>query len=258
MKILLISEKNNLLEEVSKAYAVHIANKYMEFFTPKDMDLETHYDVVIAEECYLNIITIKSVPVIVIRNETHTTSTTDKSSNFIFINSPLDWDKLYDTILSLQYVHSNIDFSNYYKPTVNDLTDNNKTQGETTDKSDKLSNELSTKLYTKEDMKKITTLIRSFGEEQHLDEKTIAQASIILDELIFAIEKFHDANLSVKEPKLIMKLENKDNHFNLFLECRAQLPNFKQVLSVARDYGNMVKSFQRNNSYFLNVQWEKE
>lgn len=275
MKILIISEQNNLLESANQHYAKYISSDYMKFFTPKDMELETHYDAIIAEEGYLNIINIKSVPVIIIQESEKSSETAKKLQetefqNFIFIQKPINWDSLYEIITSLQYVHNNIDFSSYHKPKVKNLIEDHSDNDEDVNvnqrennednsiNNESLAHELSTKLYNEEDLQKLTNLMQSFGEEHNLNDKIIAQASIILDELVFALQKFQDATMSAEEPKIIMKLEAKDSNFNLFLECRRQLPNFKQVISIARDYGSIVKSFERNNSYFLNVQWDKE
>lgn len=122
----------------------------------------------------------------------------------------------------------------------------------------KENHELTSKFYNLEDLKKITKILHSYGEENKVEDKIIAQASIILDELLYTIQNLEgiNNNLNNKEPKLFMTIKNYNKEFQMNIECLVPLEDkIQNVIGIAQDYGNMVQSFKKNNSYYLNINW---
>lgn len=134
----------------------------------------------------------------------------------------------------------------------NDLNKNNNME------INKENHQLITKFYNFDDLKKITKILNNYGSENKIDDKIIAQASIILDELLYTIQNLENFNdiLKNKEPKILMTIKNYNHEFHMNIQCLIPIENeIHNIISIAQDYGNIIQSFKRNNSYFLNVNW---
>jgi hypothetical protein len=119
--------------------------------------------------------------------------------------------------------------------------------------------QLTTKLYDTQDAEKVNKILSHYGEENKISDKIIAQASIILDELVHTINSIsnNDASLMNQDPKVLMTVLHNDHEFKMNIECLTAINNdVKNILSIAQDYANTVQSFKRNNSYFFNLQWD--
>jgi hypothetical protein len=123
--------------------------------------------------------------------------------------------------------------------------------------SNKENHELISKFYNSEDLKKITKILYNYGEENQVNDKVIAQASIILDELLYTINNLENFdNKNNKEPKILMTIKNYNEEFQMNIECLVPLEDkIQNIISIAQDYGNIIQSFKRNNNYYLNVNW---
>lgn len=118
---------------------------------------------------------------------------------------------------------------------------------------------LSTKFYNIEDMKRVHNILNVYGSKNSIHDRIIAQASIILDELVYILESlnYNSSVFNSKDPKVLMKIHNSHKDFNINLECLIPMEkNIQNFISIAENYGNTIESFQRNNSYFINIHWE--
>lgn len=286
IKILYISETKN--NELEKAYAHHIENGVFKFFSPQDMDNEIHYDIILAEEEYIPILQIKSIPIIILK-ASNSKIQEELYPYFIFFSQPINWQNLYDQIISLQYMDTHQSLTMYHTPEVkqrletplitkeensievieksyqtsniNNINTNNKSMEypskEHMEKSYRGPNKLSTKIFNYEDCNNIIKVLNRYGYENLLDEKVIAQASIILDELIFVLKNLQQNYpvTNVNDPKVLLSIDNNNGYFHMNIECRITLPEFDKILQIAKDYGSIVQSFERNNSHHLDIEW---
>lgn len=316
IKILLISNSDNLISLMEKNYKNHIENNLFKIYTPEIIEkqnIKTHYDAIITEEEFLPFITLKNVPIIILNEKEN-----NKNNNYIYIkNNPINWQDLYDLLIRLQYKIDNFNLSLTKAPEVENITyysnidhqqsiiiakDNSITEKKNnfiTEKKDNniinnndihinkqkfnsdsfnislvnsidqgdiipeelvSENKLSTKIYNKQDMAKVSKIIQMYGENNHIDEKIIAQASIIFDELLYTIQNFNenDTNNTItinNDPKVLITAEAISNEFNLNIQCLIDSFDVNNVLSLAQDYANTVHSFKRNKNTFINISW---
>lgn len=266
IKILLISSDDSLLHKFETVYESHIEHGFFQIYSPKSIESSSSkisYDVIITEEEYLSLISLKHLPIIIISKDE--SAPTNENDKYIYISTPIDWQNLYDTILSLQYRSRNTNLFAIPTPAVEKIMESNEgtalqlnkeQQQEEQANEDKNHNHtVSTKLYNKDDMNRVDKILNNYATQNSINEKVMAQAGIILDELIYTINNLQNITNN-NEPKLMINMINNDHEFHLNVECLVPLgDNINNILSVAQDYANTVQSFKRNNSYFLNLQW---
>lgn len=278
IKILLITSDHELFKKIELVYQTHIENGFFKIYSPRDVDAspnKIYYDVILTEEEYLHLIPVKNTPIIVM-SKSISNPVKEENNNYIYISTPVDWQNLYDTILCLQYNVKNTLFPlNPHVPKVTPIIQSKMIEPVYTaelNNQDPLDfslsnyevnhkkemNQLSTKFYNLEDLDKINKIINHYGEEHKINDKIIAQASIILDELIYTINGLNTyPALSSKEPKVLMTMLHNEHEFRLSLECLVPLnDNINNIISISQDYANTVESFKRNNSYFINMYWD--
>jgi hypothetical protein len=297
IKLLLISSDEKFLQEIKKNYKNHIERGFFEFFTPKEIENNpVKYEVIITEKKYLSMIPVEDLPIIVTDKISDDEML---KNNIVSIKQPMDFDNLYEVILRVQYIfkspyltkiqnpniklytHSPIQnkkkqlYIKQYEDDYKKINDENQenismkieekyekiyeSKEEEKDK-EKISNtKLSTKFYHLEDIKKVNNILTVYGEKNLINDKVIAQASIILDELVYILESLSNDNniFNNKEPKILMKMNNSNKEFNINLECLIPMEkNIQNLISIAENYGNTIESFKRNNSYYINICWE--
>jgi hypothetical protein len=300
IKILLLSVENTLLQTMETVYKQHVEKGFFKIYSPQDAEQnKIYYDIILTEEKYLSLIPIKNVPIIVMSEDNNYTY---NDKNIIYIKKPIDWQNLYDLILSAQYtykihnstvsapqIESYMNNSSYEnnnivlkdssiqikmehtylgnnfihhpneplqkKNETEKIKENDTEKNHFDKKNDKHMHQLVTKIYNVTEIKNITNLLHHYGEENHISHKIIAQASIILDELIYTIHLLNSELVS-KEPKMLITMLNNDGEFHLNLECLLPIENnINNILSIAQDYANTIQSFKRHNSYFINMHW---
>lgn len=142
----------------------------------------------------------------------------------------------------------------------NDKTENNK-QTKTANPHQQIdhrneNHQLTTKLYHFEDITRMNKVLANYGTNNAINDKIIAQASIILDELIYTMTNLNNNIVEDKEPKLLMTILHNEDEFKMNIECLTAINNnIDKILSMAQDYAHTMESFKRNNSVFLNLQW---
>lgn len=271
IKLLLIVSDEQLLNKIYSQYNEYIKNKNLQFYSPKEAEQNNiKYEVIITQYEYLDLIDIKDVPIIVIDESSKFNATNTNNHNIIYAPQPLDLNELYKLIIKTQYEFKSSTLSKIDTPEIVYYTDNHTNLINTHnnhdynnlkefDEDSLLNNlQLLTKFYSFEDVKKINNILSEYGKNNKVDDKIIAQASIILDELIYIIESLNKNNmiLNNNEPKLMMKINNLDKEFSLNLECIIPIENnIHHFISIANNYGNIIESFKRNNSYFINIHW---
>jgi hypothetical protein len=295
IKILLISSNEELFHNIENVFTNHMEKGSIIIYSLNNIEnslIKITYDVIITEEKYLSLIPIKNLPIIII-NSTGS-EIKNNEPNLIYVENPLKIESLYELILSLQYRFHSSHLSNIQEPIIKNYTNPlntnvnvhiNENQNDAymldnpipinimnikdaikiiDEKQDinelkintKENHQLVTKFYNLEDLQKITKILNNYGEENQVDNKIIAQASIILDELLYTLENLENFKDNSKEPKILMTVKNYNKEFHMNIECLLPLEDkIQNIISIAQDYGNTIQSFKRNNSYYLNVNW---
>lgn len=266
IKIILISSNDNLFQEFENVYETQIKSGFLKFYSPKfieqNFNKDMIYDLIITEEKFLSVIPFKKLPIIVLGKKK---DIFDK--NYLYIDLPIDWAYLYDTIINLQYTNNNLSQEIYISspPIIENIISNNKSKISSFSKEKEKENYedsssmLTTKINNKEDFYKINKIINDYGKKNFIDEKIIAQATIILDELIYTLENSLDVifdNSLISDTKILINLQSKENEFSLNFECRIPLEKgIKNILSIAEDYAQTIQSFKRNNNSVICLSW---
>ena len=234
-------------------------------YTENPVKLEDLYDIILSLQYKFSSAHLSTVSEPIIKNYTNSISSEDIHLN---LNTKIDEIDTYtadfaDDRINIVDIIEDKSMPVYVNPVVNEMSNNNNNIFESNykkttskDNYEKENHELITKFYNLQDVQKITKILNNYGEENKIDDKIIAQASIILDELLYTLQNLENIDLKTKEPKILMTIKNYNKEFQMNIQCLVPLEDkIQNIIGIAQDYGNMIQSFKRNNSYFLNINW---